>query len=247
MSGEQVHAFVTGATGYTGRELVQVLRDSGREVVAHVRPASRELASARSRFEAMGARVDTTPWEEAAMTETLRALAPKAVFALLGTTRARAKKARAEGRDAQSESYEAVDYGLTALLLRAAKASGAAPRFVYLSAMGVSERSSNAYIAVRGRMERELHASGVEHAIARPSFITGPDREESRPAERAFAAVADGLLGVMGALGATRLRDRYQAMDGRTLARALASIAFDPAAANGLFEADALRARGLPR
>jgi len=245
MSGLKVDAFVAGATGYTGREVVSVLRDAGREVAAHVRPTSRDLESFRSRFGAVGASIDTTPWDEEAMTETLRRLSPKVVFALLGTTRSRAKRAASEGRDAAKESYEAVDYGLTALLLRAAKASGAAPRFVYLSAMGVSERSLNPYNAVRGKMERELRASGVEHVIARPSFITGPDREESRPMERTTAAVLDGVLGFMGALGATRLRDRYQAMDARTLARSLASVAFDPAAANSLFEADALRARGL--
>lgn len=245
MSGERVDAFVAGATGYTGRELVQALRASGRDVVAHVRPTSRDVEIHRARFSAIGARVDTTPWEEEAMTETLRRLSPKVIFALLGTTRARAKKAASEGRDASNESYQAVDYGLTALLLRAAKASGTAPRFVYLSAMGVSERSANAYNAVRGRMERELRASGVEHVIARPSFITGPDREEDRPGERVAAAMVDRVLGVMGALGATRLRDRYQAMDAKTLARALMGVGFDPAAANSLFEADALRARGL--
>lgn len=242
---ERVDAFVAGATGYTGREVVRVLRDSGREVVAHVRPGSRELERARSDFGAMGARVDTTPWEQAAMTEALRAAAPRVVFALLGTTRARAKRAAAEGRDASSESYEAVDYGLTALLLRAAREVEPRPRFVYLSAMGVSENSSSAYIAVRGRMERELRESGVEYVIARPTFITGPDRGESRPMERAAASVADAVLGVMGALGAKRIRDRYQAMDAKTLARGLVSLGFDPAAANGVFEADALRERGV--
>lgn len=247
MSSPRVDAFVVGATGYTGREVVRALRDAGREVAAHVRPSSRDLNVHRANFSALGARVDTTPWDDAAMTETLRSLSPKVVFALLGTTRARAKRAAAAGQDASKESYEAVDYGLTALLLRAAKASGAAPRFVYLSAMGVSERSLNPYNAVRGRMERELRASGVEHVIARPSFITGPDRAESRTGERVAAATIDGALGLMGALGATRLRDRYQSMDAKTLAKALLSVAFDPAAANSLFEADALRARALMR
>lgn len=245
MSGQRVDAFVAGATGYTGRRLVELLRDAGRSVAAHVRPSSRDLEQHRARFSAIGAEVDVTPWDEAAMIEMLKERSPKVVFALLGTTRARAKKAAKEGRDASAETYEAVDYGLTALLLRAVKASGVAPRFVYLSSMGVSERSMNAYSAVRGRMERELRASGVEHVIARPSFITGADREEKRAGERVVSAVADRILGVMGALGATRVRDRYQAMDATTLARALMGVGFDPAAANNLFEADALRARGI--
>ena len=215
---------MAGATGYTGREVVRVLRERGIETVAHVRPGSSALARWRSTFEGQGATVDTTPWEAEAMAETLRRLQPTLVFALLGTTSKRAGK---EGLEARA-AYEAIDYGLTALLLQASVAAGSRPRFVYLSSAGVREGASNPYLAVRARMERELKASGLPFVIAQPSFITGADREEDRPMERITATLTDGVLGLAGALGARRLRDTWGSMTGEALARGLVRAGLDP-------------------
>ena len=99
-------AFVAGATGYTGREVVRVLRESGVSTVAHVRPDSPRLAEWRARFGALGAEVDTTPWDAPAMATTLARVQPAIVFALLGTTRRRARAAAERGA---AESYASVD------------------------------------------------------------------------------------------------------------------------------------------
>jgi nucleoside-diphosphate-sugar epimerase len=240
-------AFVAGATGYVGREVVRLLAQRGDSVrgpavVAHVRVDSPRLAEWRARFAAMGAAADATPWDEAALTDTLRRLRPATVYALLGTTRARRREAARRGA---RETYESVDYGLTALLLhaarRAAADTGVTPRFVYLSALGVGPGSRNPYVAVRWRMEEELRASGVPFTIARPGFVTGPDREESRPLERVAAAVADALLGVAARLGARGLRDRWGSITGRDLAAALVRLAADPAAAGRVVKGAGLR------
>ncbi|HEY8430378.1 MAG TPA: NAD(P)H-binding protein [Sandaracinaceae bacterium] len=233
-------AFVAGATGLTGRSVVAELRAKGVETIAHVRPDSPSLDAWRERFGELGARIDTTPWEEEALARTLRELAPTVVFALLGTTRRRAKRAAAAGRDPRTESYEAVDYGLTAMLRRACEASGRRPRFVYLSAIGVREGTSNAYMAARARIERELRDGSLPYVIARPSFILG-ERDEARVGETIGAALADGLLDVLGALGARKLRDRYASIDAKDLARALVRLGLDPAAENTIVETDALR------
>ena len=216
-------AFVAGATGYTGRAVVESLIAHGAEAYAHVRPDSAALPRWRNHFADIGATIDTTPWSESAMLATLTRLRPTHIFALLGTTKKRAKRAEASGR--ASEDYEAVDYGLTALLLRAAVDSGIAPHFTYLSAIGANARSRNEYVRVRGRIEAELAVSGLPYLIARPSFITGADRDEPRPAERIGARVADRLLGVAGALGARKLRDRYASMTGTELADSLVRLA----------------------
>jgi uncharacterized protein YbjT (DUF2867 family) len=240
MGGEGARAFVAGATGLTGRSVVERLRARGVETVAHVRPDSSKLAEWRERFGALGAAVDTTPWDEASMTEALRARAPTHVFALLGTTRARARRAAKAGRDPAAESYEAVDYGLTALLRRAAEASGHGPRFVYLSAMGVSPSTRNPYLAARARLEAELREGALPYTVVRPSFILG-ERDAPRRGEALGAALIDGSLGLLGALGARRLRDRYRSIGGEQLATALVRLAFDPAAENRVVEADELR------
>lgn len=230
-------AFVAGATGYTGREVVRVLRARGVETTAHVRPDSASLAAWRERFAALGARLDATPWEPAAMAETLRRLRPDLVFALLGTTRARGRVAAAHGA---VDTYESVDYGLTRLLLDAAVAAGHAPRFVYLSSVGVGPGSRNPYLAVRARLEADLRASGLPFTIARPSFITGPDRDEDRPMERLGAGAVDAVASALGALG-LRSVERWRSTTAGTLAGALVRIALDPAAAGRVVESEALR------
>ncbi|HET9985158.1 MAG TPA: NAD(P)H-binding protein [Longimicrobiales bacterium] len=231
-------AFVAGATGYTGREVVRILAERGADVAAHVRPDSSRLGEWRRRFEGMGARVDATPWEPGAMAATLTALRPTHIFALLGTTRARARTAERVGGAAAD--YEAVDYGLTALLLRASVQSGARPRFVYLSALGARPDTANAYLRVRGRLEAEIRASGLSYLIVRPSFITGPDRDESRPAERAAAVAVDAALRVAAALGARRLRARYRSRTGAELAEALVRLATGPGATDRIIEPENL-------
>lgn len=216
-------SFVAGATGYTGRAVVATLCAAGEgRVFAHVRPDSRELERWRVQFGELGAEVDTSAWSLEAMTARLTEVSPRLVFALLGTT---ARRARLEGAASAAAQYEAVDYGLTKLLLDATVASGAEARFVYLSAAGVSASARGAYMAARWRAEEAVRASGLPYLIARPSFITGDDREESRPAERVGATVADGLLRVGGWLGARRFSARYRSMSGAQLAQALVRLA----------------------
>jgi uncharacterized protein YbjT (DUF2867 family) len=234
-------AFVAGATGYTGREVVRALRARGIRAIGHVRPDSSRLEEWRSRFGDLGAEVDTTPWDEAAMRATVERLRPSVIFALLGTTRARAREARARRADASRESYEAVDYGLTARLLCAAVQAGYRPRFVYLSSLGVSDDAPGAYVRARARLERELKASGLPYTIARPSFITGVDRDEPRPMERIAAGVGDAILGAAALLGGKRIRDRYASIDAATLAEGLVAWGLDPAGENRVLDADALR------
>jgi nucleoside-diphosphate-sugar epimerase len=230
-------AWVAGATGYTGREVVRILRERGVETVAHVRPDSPALERFRERFLALGARVETTPWEPEAMAAALRSLRPDAVFALLGTTRARGRAAAARGA---IDTYQTVDYGLTRLLLDAAGASGGRPRFVYLSALGVAPGARNPYLAARARLEDDLRRSGLPFTVARPSFITGPDRDEDRPLERMAAGVLDSATSVLGALG-LRSVERWRSTTPRVLAGALVRLAFDPSAEGRVVESEALR------
>lgn len=231
-----MRAFVAGATGYTGRELVRVLRERGADVFPHVRPDSARLEEWRRRFGALGAQVDATAWEELAMTDALVRLQPTHVFALLGTTRKRVRAAAAHGA---AESYETVDYGLTALLLRATRMAAPRSRFIYLSSVGASERG-NAYIRVRGRIERELRSGGLSWISARPAFITGADREESRPLERIAGRAIDGFLKAFAIVGVRGPYRRYASLTAGQLARGLAQVAAH--GADGVYDAEALRA-----
>jgi uncharacterized protein YbjT (DUF2867 family) len=239
-----VTAFVAGATGYTGREIVRALRAQGARAVAHVRPDSPRVDEWRARYAELGAETDTTPWDAPAMTLTFERLRPGVIFAALGTTKKRASKVASQGGDAEQESYEAVDYGLTSILLRAAVKAGHRPRFVYLSSMGVSDSARGAYFEVRARLERELRASGLPYTIARPSFITGAtEREEARPLEKIGAGAVTAFLDAAAVLGAKRIRDRYASIDPKDLAASMVKHGLDPASEADVLEADALRVR----
>src|SRR5688500_465177 len=111
-----MRAFIAGATGYTGQAVVRELTARGMETHAHVRPDSPSLETWRERFTSLGAFVDCTPWTLDAMGDTIGRIRPRVVFALLGTTRARAKQ---DTSGAVTASYAAVDYGLTRMLLDA--------------------------------------------------------------------------------------------------------------------------------
>lgn len=233
-------AFVAGATGYTGREVVRALVARGVEAVAHVRPQSSN-AAVLLELKSDGALTDTTPWEEEALGKALIEHRPDVVFALLGTTRARAAAARRAG--APRESYDSVDYGLTAMLLRASVACASRPRFIYLSSLGAGRPTSNAYLSARHRAEEDVRASGLPYAIARPSFITGPDRKESRPLERIAATVTDTLLDAAAHVGGNTLRARYASMSARELALALVALGLDETAPATVAETPELRKR----
>lgn len=219
---------MAGATGYTGRAVVDAAVKAGFEAVAHVRPDSARLEHWRTHFGAAGASVDTTPWEPDAMCATLRALEPAVVFGLLGTTRAR------------GGSYEDVDYALTMMLLEAAIACGSSPRFVYLSSAMVTPNARSTYMSIRWRVEQAVRASGLSYAIARPAFITGPDRDDVRLGERLAAATSDRALSLVGALGGRRLRERYRSTTNVALARALVRLA-SPDAGDRVFQSEELR------
>lgn len=235
-------AFVGGATGYTGRFVVEALRARGITTVAHVRPDSSSRADWQKRFEALGAQVDFTPWDQAALRATFARLQPTLVFALLGTTQARGNRvAKSGAASAVADNYEAVDYGLTILLLQAAASLPQSPRFVYLSSLGADNPRSNRYLDVRHRIETRLKEGGVPYTVARPSFITGEDRDEHRPMEKWGARVADGVLGALGALGAATLRDRYTSLSGSELGEALVIAGLGHGHRNAILQTEQLR------
>jgi len=205
--------FIAGATGYTGTALVKAAAAKGIEVIAHRRPDS---SSDPGPLRAAGATLAQTPWEPQAIAEAM--VGCDVVFCLLGTTAAKARKASARGEDA---SYEYVDRDLPLLLLGAAQAQPTPPTYVYLSSSGADAAVRNRYLQARFDVEAALTASGLSYVIARPGFITGPDRPERRFLERAGAAIIDGLLRLLKGLGWSGPYATFRSISGAQLARAL--------------------------
>lgn len=219
-------AFVLGATGFVGREVVRQLCVRGAAPIAHVRPDSSKLADWQRTFGEQGATVDTTPWEVAPLTARFKALFASGagqLYILIGTTRGKAKADAVDGN-----IYEKIDLGLTQLAVDAVKGSETRPRIVYLSSVGADPKARSAYLSARGKAEQVVIGSGVPYVIARPSIITG-ERDESRLGEKTAAVVGDGLLAVAGVFGGRKLRDRFRSTTGDVLASALIRLGEDPA------------------
>jgi len=215
-------AFVLGATGFVGREVVRQLCVRGATAIAHVRPDSKKLDDWRRRFAELGAAVDTTPWEAGALAARFRATSPAQIYVLIGTTRSQASADAIAGN-----IYEAIDLGLTKLAVDAARASEQRPRIVYLSSVGADPGARSAYLSARGRAEQAVTSAGLPWVIARPSFITG-ERDDGRLGERGVAVVGDSLLAVAGLLGGRKLRDKYKSTTPDILASALIRIGEAP-------------------
>ena len=215
-------AFVLGATGFVGREVVRQLCVRGTKTYAHVRPDSKSLDDWRTRFSSLGAEIDTTAWDAPAMAARWRELRPDQVYVLIGTTRSKAKSDSVQGN-----IYEAVDLGLTKIAVDAARGSEIKPRIVYLSSVGADPAARSAYLKARGEAEVVVKTSGLPWAIARPSIITG-EREDGRLGERTAAVVGDGVLAVVGVLGGKKLRARYKSTTPDVLASALIRIGESP-------------------
>lgn len=220
-------SFVAGATGYVGSSVVRLCRERDMSTVAHIRPGSSKLERYRDEFTELAAEIDTTPWDDDALRDTLAARRPDLVFCCIGTTRKRMRNSD----NPDDHTYEAVDYGLTAMLARACVDAEIAPRFVYISSVGTSEGSPSSYIQARWKAEQYIKKSGLPYTIARPSFIAG-DRDETRVGEAVTAAVSDVALGIAGAVGLKKVRDRYRSMTADELAEALVEAATDEAYEN---------------
>lgn len=218
-------AFVAGATGYTGQQVVRALRRRGVRTIAHVRPDSSRRPHFEAEWSELGAEADSTAWEPEAMAARIRELKPTLVFGLLGTTKARVTAEKKRG--GPGLGYEAVDYGMTMMVLEGCRRVDPPPRFVYLSALGVRETSPGSYYHARWKVETALRGGRVPWTIAQPSFISGPDREETRPLERVGSILGGALL----KLGGRKVSDTWGPITAEVLGEGLVRHALDPAGA----------------
>jgi uncharacterized protein YbjT (DUF2867 family) len=228
-------AFVLGATGLVGREVVRQLCVRGTTTTAHVRPDSKKLEEWRQSFGAMGAAVDTSPWRIDELAARFRELQPAQIYILVGTTRSRAKLDAVQG-----DIYESIDLGLTQLTIDAAKQAGVSSRLIYLSSVGADVKARSAYLRARGKAEDIVMRCGQPWVIARPALITGERGDDSRFGESTFKFVGDGMLALASLAGGKALRARYRSTSADVLASALIRIG-EAADCDRMFDGNDLR------
>lgn len=193
-------AVVAGATGMMGRQLVRLLLEDSayQRVVVLVRRSigisHPKLVEKQVSFDRLESELETSLLKEAD------------VFCTLGTTMKQA---------GSKEAFRRVDHQYPLALAKAALQHGAAS-YVIVTAMWASEQSRMFYTRVKGQLERDLLALGLQRlVILRPSLLLG-DREDESFGDRAtalvFRLINPLLMGPLARMKAIQCKDVAQAM-----------------------------------
>ncbi|MBM9577913.1 oxidoreductase [Leptospira sp. 201903070] len=212
-------ALVAGASGLIGKCLLEELSHSGNysKIYALVR-----RSGSTSGVEEIAADYDT-------LSATSIPKGITDVFCALGTTISKA---------GSQENFRKVDYKYVLKLAKLAKAAGA-KSFLVVSALGADVKSMVFYNRVKGEMEKDLENVGFTFTgIFRPSLLEG-EREEVRLGE----TVGHFLFKVINPflLGGTR---KYRSIQGRTVAKAMVTIAQKDPSGVRILESDRIESIG---
>lgn len=214
MSEQQRIALIAGATGLVGGFLVRRLLMSPlyRQVIAVTR---RELNGPNAMIQGHHKlRQIIIPLDDMEAYLADQKISADDAYCALGTT---IKTAGSQ------EAFRHVDFDYVVNFARAAKTAGA-QRFLLVSAVGASAKSSIFYSRVKGEAEDAVSALGFKAVqIFRPSMLLG-ERKESRPAE-AVARVLTPMINPFLFGGASI----YRGIDAETVAMAMAAAAGEKA------------------
>ncbi|RMZ89184.1 hypothetical protein DV736_g3583, partial [Chaetothyriales sp. CBS 134916] len=205
-------ALVVGCTGLVGGQIVTNLLANAR-VFSPVHTISRRsLPDSPATTSAAAALQPYTSTDTQSWAPHISSISPppSAFFSALATTRA------AAGGFANQYKLE---HGLNIELAKAAKAAGT-KIYVLISANGSNKDSFLPYVKMKGQIEEDIKQLGFDHTvILQPGLISG-NREESRPTEAVFRAIAAAL----GSLNQKYLKDPW-AQDATVIARAAIAAA----------------------
>ena len=131
------------------------------------------------------------------------------VFCCIGTTKAKTP---------DNETYKKIDYGIPVAAAKLAKRNNI-PVFEVISALGANHKSSTFYNKVKGEMQRDVIAVGIDKTfIFQPSLIGG-DRSEKRFGEQTAQVVMVALSFLV--------PKKYKIITPETIAEAMLSVAIN--------------------
>ena len=165
---------ITGASGFVGRHLVRAAAAAGHDVTGLVR-SERAAALVRE----AGGRPEPLADAPGALARSLEAVGAVVHLAQIGAER-------------DGQTYDAVNVGLTARVVEAARAGGV-PRIALFSGLGVarygqSRRVTSRYFLSKLRAESVVLGSGLDAVVFRPSYVVGPGDAFVPSVLRAMAA-----------------------------------------------------------
>ncbi|PJZ54750.1 oxidoreductase [Leptospira adleri] len=214
-------ALVAGASGLIGKYLLEEMSRSGEY--------SKVYALVRKSGSVVGAEEIVADFDTLSATSIPKGVSD--VFCSLGTTISKA---------GSQENFRKVDYEYVIKLAELAKSAGV-KSFLVVSALGADFKSMIFYNRVKGEMERDLEKIGFTFTgIFRPSLLEG-EREEVRFGETVghyLSKVVNPFL-----LGGIR---KYRSIHGRTVAKAMITIAQKEPSGVRILESDRIESIGNP-
>lgn len=149
-----MRVFVTGATGFIGREIVQHLKQNGHHVLALCRnPADLEMEGVHK---VAGDILSPASWEP-------QLREAEACVHCIGILRAFPHK---------GITFEALHYQATLNLVRACGKVGV-QRYIHISANGVEKTPKTEYMRSKAKAEQAVRSSSLDWTILRPSVVYG--------------------------------------------------------------------------
>ncbi|PPQ90052.1 hypothetical protein CVT25_006292 [Psilocybe cyanescens] len=191
-------ALIIGATGQTGRHLLQNLLESPHfshvgEYGRRVTPAD-EITTGKDKLEQKA--IDFEKIQESG----LKQKKWDVVFITLGTTKANAGSAEAFEK-IDREGTSASRYVLAAAKEARSSDSSTPQRLVYLSSGGANSSSPFLYPKSKGLTEEGLASLGYSDTIIfRPGFLAGTNRADHRVVETFFGKITGALSYVTSAV-----------------------------------------------
>lgn len=151
--------FVTGGTGFVGKNIVDKLVERGYKVAILVRDKNsvKKLGSYANKLDYVYGGVQDIDSLESGMA------GYDAVIHLVGII-----------REVGSNTFESVHYEGTKNVIEAAKSSRI-KRLIHMSAEGTSSAAKSKYHKTKFRAEEYLKSSGLNYTIFRPSMLFGPE------------------------------------------------------------------------
>ena len=209
-------ALVAGATGLTGKHLLEFLLADARYASVHALVRKAALPTHPKLSEHV---IDFESLPKLSKTD--------AAFCCLGTT------IRKAGSQA---AFRKIDFDYVLNFAAAAKAAGA-KQFLVVSALGANAKSAVFYNRVKGEMENALKAMNFESLhIFRPSFLMGK-RADARVGERLGIKVFSALAPLM--IGPAR---KVRPVEAKAVARAMVLAASGDALGVTVVESDEILA-----